>query len=61
LNQLVRTGIDDLSWASSASLFIIFILPHCISELPNSDPEIRPIKSYKSSPVEVILLRIVKT
>jgi hypothetical protein len=38
------------------------VLPHCISELPNSDPEIRSIKIYKSRLVEeVILIRIVKT
>jgi hypothetical protein len=38
------------------------VLPHCISELPNSDPEIRSIKYYKSRLVEgVIHIRIVKT
>jgi hypothetical protein len=38
------------------------VLPHRISELPNSDPEIRSIKQYKSTLVEeVILIRIVKT
>jgi hypothetical protein len=38
------------------------VLPHCISELPNSDAEIRSIKIYKSRLVEeVILIRIVKT
>ena len=38
------------------------VLPHCISELPNSDPEIRSIKIYKSRLVEgVIHIRIVKT
>lgn len=46
----------------SRFLFDYMVLPHRISELPNSDPEIRSIKQYKSTLVEeVILIRIVKT
>jgi hypothetical protein len=38
------------------------VLPHCTSELPNSDPEIRSINYYKSTLVEeVIPIRIVMT
>jgi cytochrome b subunit of formate dehydrogenase len=41
---------------------IALVLPQCISELPNSDPEIRSIRNYKSTLVEeVTLIFIVKT
>jgi hypothetical protein len=43
-------------------VFDHMVLPHGISELPNSDPEIRSIKIYKSRLVEeVIPIGIVKT
>jgi hypothetical protein len=42
--------------------FDYMLLPHCIGELPNSDPEIRSIKYYKSTSVEeAVPVRIVKT
>jgi hypothetical protein len=53
-----------ISIKPSAHKFVFdhMVLPHCISELPNSDPEIRSIKIYKSRLVEeVILIRIAKT
>jgi hypothetical protein len=53
-----------ISIKPNAHKFVLdhMVLPHCISELPNSDPEIRSIKIYKSRLVEgVILIRIVKT
>jgi hypothetical protein len=56
------SGCIDLDQSVRKKEPIFMVLPHRISELPNSDPEIRSIKQYKSTLVEeVILIRIVKT